>query len=351
MIYLVRIGVNELSEGMIIVESINDSRTGKLLLKSDTKLTEGLIASLKSHFIQEVTIEERYTLSISPTDMTRKEIRQILHNEIARLASEKAEANLNDRITNVAKIITDIVNEIVEDDKIINLCVQMKIQDNDFIYNHCVYTCALSLLVAGAMNLEANEIKTIGQAALLHDLGLCEMAYIVRKIEKSPQEEELWKEHASYGYHFAKQSGIDEEVAKLILSHHESWDGSGFPNKVSSEDIPLGARIIAVCDKFDRLLRYEKYPHYLALEYLYGGLDCYFDGNVITTFLDNLPIYPLGSIVRLSTNEVGVVVNIRKNAGMRPIVRVYFNNVKRMYKIPKDKDLGEENTVFIKEIL
>lgn len=348
---MVKVKLNELSEGMIVTEPIYDKKSGQLLLKSDTKLTDKIIASLKTHDIMDVSIAERYTLSITPADITRKELKQILSNEIRRLVPEKAEANLNDKITEVAKTAIKIANEMVEETDIINLCVQMKISDNDYIYNHCVSTCALSLLVAGAMDLEYDEVKMVGKAALLHDIGLCEMTQILRKENKNAQEEALWKEHPQYGYYSALENGIDKDIAKLILYHHENWNGSGFPEKVAGDKIPLGSRIISVCETYDRLLRYEKIPHYLAVEYLYGGVNDSFDGNVINACTDNLPVYPLGSMVRLSTGEVGVVVNVRKNLGVRPIVRVYFNDVNRYYKTPKDKDLGEEGTIFIKEIL
>ncbi|WP_242951455.1 hypothetical protein [Clostridium kluyveri] len=64
-----------------------------------------------------------------------------------------------------------------------------------------------------------------------------------------------------------------------------------------------------------------------------------------------MAVYPLGSLVRLTTKEVGVVVNVRKNLGPRPIVRVYFNRVNRPLSEVKDVDLGIENTIFIEEVL
>lgn len=348
---MLKVKLNELSEGMIVSEAIFDKKTGQLLLKVGTKLTESIITSLRTNDIEEIAIAERYTLSITPFDIAQKELKHLLNSEIIRLVPEKAEANLNDKIAEVAKKAISIVGEMVAEEDLVNLCVQMKVNENNLIYNHCINTCALSLLIAGAMDLEYNEIKTIGKAALLHDLGLCEMTYILKNNNKNPQEEALWKEHSQYGYYTALESGLDRNIARLILYHHESWDGNGFPEKLKEDQIPLGARIIGVCETYDRLLRYEKYPHYMAIEYLYSSMNYIFDANVINTFVTNLPVYPLGSMVRLSTGEVGVVVNVRKNLGVRPIVRIYFNDVNRYYKTSKDRDLGDESTIFIKEIL
>lgn len=350
-IALVKIKINELSVGMVVSESIVDPQTKKLLLKGDTKLTEDLIKLLKARNITEVAISERYTLAIDPTDTTRKELKQLLYSEIIKIVPEKAEANPSDKITEVSKKAQSIINRIIENEDMVSFCVQMKVNDNEYLFKHCVVSCALSLLIAGAMGLNDEDMKIIGQAALIHDLGMCEMPSIIREGKRNEQEEALWREHPRYGYYFAKEKDIDDRIIKIILHHHEKWNGDGFPDKLEGEKIPLGSRIVAVCENYDRLLRYEKYPHYQAIEYLYGVGGYLFDSNVVNTFTNNLAVYPLGSLVRLSTGEVGVVVNVRKNLGPRPIVKVFFNRVNRPVISPREIDLGQERTVFIQEVL
>ncbi|MGH4052574.1 MAG: HD-GYP domain-containing protein [Clostridium sp.] len=142
-------------------------------------------------------------------------------------------------------------------------------------------------------------------------------------------ENTLFKEHALYGYYFAKDAGLSEGIAKLILNHHERWNGSGFPKGISGERIPLGARIIAVCESYNKLIVYENNPEYLAIEYLYGSGNYLFDANVVNAMTNNLAVYPLGSIVRISTGEVGIVVNVRQNIGPRPIIALHYNKVNK----------------------
>jgi HD-GYP domain-containing protein (c-di-GMP phosphodiesterase class II) len=121
--------------------------------------------------------------------------------------------------------------------------------------------------------------------------------------------------------------------------------------KAAGENIPLGSRIISVCETYDRLLRLEKYPHYQAVEFLYGAGNYLFDSKVVNAFVNNLAVYPLGSLVKLSTGEVGLVVNVRKNQGPRPIVKVYFDSTGKPLPSPKDVDLGKERTLFIQRVL
>ena len=89
----------------------------------------------------------------------------------------------------------------------------------------------------------------------------------------------------------------------------------------------------------------------MAIEDLYGASGMYYDPDVVNAFVNNIAIYPLGEMVRLSTKEVGIVSNIRKNEGPRPIVKVYYNRVNRPISEDKIIDLGVERTVFIEEIL
>jgi len=350
---MIIVKTEKLTIGMVISEHVYDPKTKKLLLKCGAKLDRELINSLKEHSVVEVPIEEEYTLSMNPVEIVGKEMKDMLIDEITRLVPNKLEANPTDKITLVAKKVINIFSNIKpnEEQDILSFCLQMKICSNEFLYKHCIASCALSILVAGALDLPSDEILAIGQAALLHDVGICEMPFIAEILKRSKQEEALWQEHSKYGYYLIKDKNIDRRVATFVLYHHEYWNGAGFPSKISGEDIPLGSRILSVCETYDRLLRFEKFPHYQAIEYLYGAGNYIFDSKVVNVFANNLAVYPLGSLVKLSTGEVGLVVNVRKNQGPRPIVKVYFDNSSKLLQSPKDVDLGKERTVFIQKVL
>ncbi|HEY9059762.1 MAG TPA: HD domain-containing phosphohydrolase [Pseudobacteroides sp.] len=346
-----KVAVSELSEGMILAEAILCPKTKKVLLNKGTKLTESFINQIKSRQFQEILVEELYTLCIDPIDNIRKTLKSSLNEEILKLCPDKNEANKSDKMLEVSRLARNLILEIIDDSVLAGFCVQMKIVDDKFLFTHSVSVCALSMLVAGALDLSEKEMVTIGSAALIHDLGLCEMPHLVSATQRTFQQEALFKEHSLYGYYFAKEAGVADKISNIILHHHEQWNGDGFPGKLSGESIPLGSRIICVCDTFDRAVRFDNIPRYQAIELLYGGGNYFFDSNIVKAVVNNLAVYPLGSMVRLSTGEVGVVVNIRNNQGARPIVRVYYNKVNRGLSSPKDIDLGKERTVFIQNIL
>lgn len=340
----------QLLEGMKLTKSIYSQKTSDLLLKEGVKLSKDMIKSIKNHKIKQVEVADRYTLLINSTTATYNQLQKILKNSIKRLAPEDPEANTSNKMVSVSKTARSLVDNIIDNETVLKLCTRMKLIDNELFFKHSATTCALSLLVAGAMGLSTKEMMKVGKAALLHDIGLGEMPFLIKKSSQEKPHSELWKEHPNYGYYIAKEEGINREICDMIISHHENWNGSGFPNNKKQDEIPLGGRIIAVSEQYDTLIRYHDYPRYEAIEYLYGGGDILFDPHIVQAFTDNLAVYPLGTLVRLSTNQVGVVVNVRKNKGPRPVVRVQYNNVNRAID-PRIVDLGKEKTIFISEIL
>lgn len=341
----------ELKEGMILGEPIFSKESKRLLFNSGTVMTKNKIHMIKKNSIEEINILDDYTIWVEPLDMIKKDIKNILIKEIITHAPRDKESNTSNDMAQVSQNAIDIVEELIKNEIILNFCLQMKIIDNEFLYRHNLTTCALSLLIACSMNLKHDYILKIGIGAILHDLGVCEMPILLHAEERDKQMMAMWNEHPKYGYYIAKEAGLSKDITKMILHHHEFWNGKGFPKKLVAYEIPLGSRIISVCETYDRLIRVDKMPRYQAIEYLYGGGNYYFDSNIVELFTNKLAVYPLGSIVRLTTGEVGIVVNVRKNKGPRPIIKLYYNRVNRPLTYPKYIDLGEERTVFIKQIL
>ncbi len=347
---MIKLGIEQLLEGMITAEPIKCPTTGKTLLNSGSKLTASIIESLKSRKIEKVSITDQYTLFVDPVDTMSKELGRLLEEGIARIAPDIPEANTSDKMVKISQSARKISKRIIENRDIVQHCVVMKLLDDCFLFKHSVNTCILSLLIAGAMNMTETSVENVGIGALLHDLGLCEMPQVISAKQRNQQLEALWREHPTYGYYFAKEIKLHDEVTEIILNHHECWNGSGYPNGLSSEQIPLGARIISVCETYDRLLHHEGYPHHKAIQHLLDERNTIFDGHIVQLFFNSLAVYPLGSMVRLSTGEVGVVVNVRKNPGSRPVVRVYYNRVNRPLTTPYDVDLATKRNVLIDQV-
>lgn len=343
--------VGALEPGMILAETVWCVQSHTLLLKEGKVLSNAMIDTLKARNIDFVWIAEPYTLIIDPCEKIAEELEQTLLKRISTYAPGKRDANTSDKMVKVAKKAKEIALRIVEQPEIVKISMEMKLVNNKLLYHHAIVTCALSLLVAGVMDVGDANMEIIGIAALLHDLGCCEMAQLIGINQRNIQEEALWKEHSRYGYYLAKERNFREEICEIILHHHEQWNGTGYPDQLMDRKIPIGASIVSVCGKYDELICQDQYENYQAIEYIYGAGGIFFDPNVVNSLCDNLAVYPLGSLVRLSTNDVGVVSNVRKNKGPRPVVRIFFNKFNKPYTKHKEVDLGQELTIFIKEIL
>ncbi|MDF2822067.1 MAG: metal dependent phosphohydrolase [Clostridiales bacterium] len=341
--------ISELKQGMVLAAPIFVKE--KLMLKIGTRLTKGMIQNLIATGLTEADIADRYTLLVNPKETLTPILDRYMQMGILKMAPDDIEANKCDKMVEVSKRARKIASEIVRMDDVLDLCVQMQITDNKNILCHGINTSILAMLVAGAMDLSEKEIRDIGVAGLLQNLGVCEMPFLINKKDLNKQEELLWKEHSTYGYYFALQNNISHDIANLILYHHERYDGTGYPKQLKANEIPLGARILNLCCDYDKLVTIKGSEPYYAIEYIYGGSGSYYDKDVVNAFTQNISVYPLGSLVRLTTKEIGVVVNVRKNQGPRPMVQVYYNRVNKPLSVPKVVDLAVEKTIFIEEII
>ena len=344
------LNIVELKPGMKLEQTVY-SKGDKVLLSSGTILSIRNIEKLKEYKIEEVDVADRNTLFISPTDKMQESLVKDFIRVLRETSPKRREANKNDNVIKVAAQLEALIPKIATKEEVLNFMVELRIIDKVRLYDHSIYTAVLSGLVAGCLGLGIEDMICAVIGGLLHNVGMAEMPTLVRCDEMNPQQESLYKEHPTYGYYFALQKDIPRVIANCIQSHHELWNGSGFPKGIAGEEIPLLARIVSVCEHYSSAIMYKNILPYMAIEELYGASGFYYDPQVVNAFVNNIPIYPLGVMVRLSTKEVGIVSNIRKNEGPRPIVKIYFNRVNRPITEDKIIDLGKERTIFIEEIL
>lgn len=343
------LSINEVKPGMVLEQTIIAPDTGKCLLSSGIALSIKNIEKLKELKIKEVGIADRYSVFISPEDKMSEMLVEDYIKELRNICPKRPEANMNDDVVAVAEQLEELIRKISRISGIMPFLVEAKLTDNAYLYKQSLYTAVLSGIVAGCMKLPKEEIVATIVGALLHNIGMCEMPMLIGKENLTGQQKELYEQHPTYGYYFAIQKNIPRNIADCIQYHHEKWDGSGYPKGIAGEEIPLSARIVGLCASYSADITYRGIPRYMAVEKIYGTSGVYYDQNVVDAFIKNIPIYPLGEMVRLSTKEAGIVSNIRKNEGPRPVVKVYYNRVNRPISEDKIVDLGKERTIFIEE--
>ena len=164
--------------------------------------------------------------------------------------------------------------------------------------NHLKGVAQLALGVAGEMSLLAEEQDEVMRAAELHDVG--KMAIPDEILHKpgplTPEELGFVRRHTVIGERILSAAPAMLPVAKIVRASHEHWDGSGYPDGIAGEEIPLGSRIVAVCDAFDAMTTSRPYRearnYEEALEELRACSGTQFDPKVVEAFCDHIASLP-----------------------------------------------------------
>ena len=134
---------------------------------------------------------------------------------------------------------------------------------------HGMVVSNLAYFVGKAMDLPEEQLHTLAVAGMVHDIGKLRLrSYVYDEKEAVLDIDELryTRLHPSLGYAILKEQGYDEDVLAAVLYHHENMDGSGYPNNLSGQDIPLNARILRVCDAFGALIANRMYRSAFDIE-------------------------------------------------------------------------------------
>jgi putative nucleotidyltransferase with HDIG domain len=156
---------------------------------------------------------------------------------------------------------------------------------------HSTRLAEWALHVAGELGLNEGAQKDIEIAALLHDIGKVGIpdAILNKPARLTAEEYALMKKHPEYGWAVLRQIPGMERASLIILHHHESFDGSGYPGNLKGEEIPMGSRIVSVIDAFDAMVSSRPYregmPFEEAERRLLKATGTQFDPLVISSFL------------------------------------------------------------------
>ena len=152
--------------------------------------------------------------------------------------------------------------------------------------------------------------------------------------------------HVGHGLEILKECGVlNQDVIDIVAHHHERYDGSGYPNGLTRDEIPPFARIAAIVDTYDALTSNRHYAKAVspsdAIKLLYEARDEDFQAELVESFIQAIGIYPAGTLVELSSGEVGVVVAEYRTRRLRPKVMLLLDANKNKLRNIKVIDLQE----------
>ena len=196
---------------------------------------------------------------------------------------------------------------------------------DEYTYNHSVNVAVLSLAMADALSLSREEKSEVGVAGLLHDVGKTQLALdLIRKPDGlTPAEFEEIKKHPEEGFVIlGKMSHIRPASAYMVREHHVRFDRKGYPDLGPDYAVQPKSQIISVADCYDALTTMRSYQNAKqpieALEIMRKLAGKSLDPNILATLNNVMGSYPIGTMVRLDSMEVGIVVGVG-HSGQGPI--------------------------------
>ncbi|MDR1586325.1 MAG: HD-GYP domain-containing protein [Treponema sp.] len=203
------------------------------------------------------------------------------------------------------------------------------LEDQNYLSSHAVRSTIIAIIIGTYLKLPAHRLIELGVAALLHEIGMIKLppqTYLSKRA-LSPQEKKVILTHPILSYNMLKSFNFPLVISLAALEHHERENGTGYPQKLTSDKISLYAKIIAVACSYEALS--AKRPHKEAKDGYTGMLELLkndgkqYDDTVVRALVYSLSIYPIGLYVLLSSGKKGQVVDVNPENPRYPVVQIF----------------------------
>lgn len=217
---------------------------------------------------------------------------------------------------------------------------------DEYSYDHAVDVSVHLMVLARFLGMPAKTVELLGQVGLMQDIGKINLPEAVLNKREALTEEELVlvQSHvASSLKMLIGQPGFSSEALNIIGSHHERFDGSGYPRRIRGEKISLHAELAGLIDCYCAMTRQRVYSAAVssqqALEALIALRDKKFRAPLIDQLIQCVGLYPIGTLVELNTGEVGVVLQQNQIRRLKPRIMIVLGPDKSVERRPRTLDL------------
>jgi putative nucleotidyltransferase with HDIG domain len=319
-----KVRVDNINLEMILSHDVF-TKDGKLLISRNTQLTKALILKLLEFGIYQVQVKDA-----NPVNVEYKDFEKNYTEAVGKIKNtfETAKYKQTVNISEFVNIIEGLLNKANFGGSILSYMKLIE-QKDEYTLEHSINVSIAAMLMGKWLNYSTQDIKLLGVGAILHDIGKILIPdNILNKPSRLTETEfKIMKNHTKFGYKLLKESGITNELIRNVaLTHHERFNGEGYPYGLKGNGISEYARITAICDVFDAVTSKRVYKPKenpltglkVIFEDSYNGLDPY----LCKVFLNNVITAYSGSNAVLNNGAVGKIIRIIPENPTKPWVAV-----------------------------
>jgi HD-GYP domain-containing protein (c-di-GMP phosphodiesterase class II) len=375
---IVEIKISALLKGHFVVDIAQQQGTYSLTTPGHIKNTK-VIDNLRSKGVKSLLIDTSKTLTFdasnniidnnktgtelvskkSPIILEIAEAKKLFNEskEIQRQIFADAQHGRELNLTPVIEITNQTIDTVFKNPDALACVINIRKKD-EYLLEHSVSVSVLMTIFARFLKIDKKIIQLLSVGAFLHDVGKINIPEsILNKPGKLTDAEfTVMKSHVNHSINIIESTpGISKLSLEVAALHHEKLDGTGYPFNIPKEKISSHGRMIAICDIFDALTANrcykDGYSHLKSFSILRSlAQKKHLDQRLVDLFIKCMGVYPVGSLVELSSNKLAIVESKNDGDPTNPKVRSFYNALDGRYVMAENIDLSSDEDFIIKGV-